>query len=205
MILIFVLGALTALSLAAVAVLFSWVRRLQRGLLAAANAVEGSGRAVDQVMAQAIAADAEASEYKAKWESQIGVIEQVIKEREDIWRLYQSACLGAGNAQRLLVERLGVQGSVLEGSRRLLEVAADRLSELDPDLSARCHRMALSRLPELSDEMKAFLSEYGAAADALPEKAPSPVPAALPSGVPPRIVSRETSAPTEGGGVGANP
>jgi len=198
MIAIFALTVLTIIAVGVALWLYSWVRRLQGALLGAASAVEGSGRALDQVMG-------DAADYKAKWESQVGILEGVIREREDIWRLYQSACLGAGNAQRLLIERLGSQGIALEASKKLLELASRRLGELDPELSAHCRKMALVQLPELSEEMKGFLAEYGAAADALPEKAPSPVPAPLASGAPPRIVSRETSGTPGGGGVGTNP
>jgi len=193
-----ILTLATLTIIAAGAALWWRHRRIRGTLLGAIAAVEESGQALDRAMAAA-------ADYKAKWESQVGVLEGVIKEREDIWRLYQSACLGAGNAQRLLIERLGSQGATLEASKRLLELASRRLSELDPDLGARCREMAVARLPELSEEMKAFLAEYGAAADALPEKAPSPVPAPLASGAPPRIVSRETSGPQGGGGMGANP
>lgn len=148
--------------------------------------------AIEELRAMADSERERADEYQRKWASQVGIIEQVIREREDIWKIYQSAALGAGNAQRLLTDRLNDANTILQGHKELLRLTVEPLTKTNPTLAAQCGKAAAARLPELSDEMKEFLTESRAAAQALPSLPPSPVPSANPSGAPVRIVSRET-------------
>lgn len=145
----------------------------------------------------------EARALRQKWESHTGLMEKVIQEREAIWALYQGAALGAGNAQQLLVGRLGEANGILRQHKDLLQLTVKHLEAVEPALAEQCRRASRAQLPELSPEMATFLEEYHSSALALPSSSPNEIPVPNPKGTPARIVSRETVGAPHGGGVPA--